>query len=65
MILMAVGDEKAAQLFQIADEVGNVGNHQIYAVHIVLRKSQTAVHNNHIFAILQNGHVLSNFVQSP
>ena len=63
VILMAVGNEKAPKLCGILDQISKIGDHQIHAVHVVLRKSDAAVHHDHVLAVLQDGDVLSNFIQ--
>ena len=64
VVLMPVGDEEAAQLLLVVDEIGDVGDHKIHAVHIVLGKAQAAVDHDHVLAVLEHGHILSDFIQS-
>ena len=64
MVLMAVGDEHAPQFLLVCHQIGKVGNHQIYAVHVLIREAHAAVHDDHILAIFQNGDVFTDFVQS-
>ena len=64
VVLMAVGDEEAAQLLLVFRKIGNVGNDQVNAVHIVLREAEAAVHHDHILSVLQDGHVLSDLIQA-
>ena len=63
VILMAVGNEEAAQLLLTVDEIGDVGDDQIDAVHIVLGEAQTAVHDDHIVAVFEHGHILPDLIQ--
>ena len=62
VILMPVRNEDAAQLLRVVDEVGYVGDYEIHAVHIVLGEAQTAVHDDHVPAVFQHGHVLPDLV---
>ena len=52
VVLVAVGDEHTPQLLGVGHQIGEVGNHQIHAVHLLVREAQTAVHHNHVPAIL-------------
>ena len=63
VILMAVGNEEAAQLLLTVDEIGDVGDDQIDAVHIVLGEAQAAVHDEHIVAVFEHGHILPDLIQ--
>ena len=64
VILVAVRDKKAAQLVLIFCKIGNVGDDQIHAVHIVLREAEAAVDDDHVLAVFQHGHVLADLVQT-
>lgn len=64
MVLVAMGDEEPPKLSLIFDQVGEIGNHQVHAVHVLLGEAHAAVYHDHILAILQDGDVLANFVQA-
>ena len=64
VVLMAVGDEHTPQFLLVCHQIGKVGNHQIHAVHVLIREAHAAVHDDHILAIFQNGDVFTDFVQS-
>ena len=64
VIFVTVGDEHAPQLLLVCHQIGEVGNHQIHAVHPLIRETNAAVHDDHILAIFQNGDVLADFIQS-
>ena len=64
VVLMPVGDEEATQLLLIFDEVGYVRDDQVDAVHIVLRKTEAAVHTDHVLTVLQHSHILADLVQT-
>ena len=62
VILMPVGDEEAVQLLLMIDQIGHVGDHKIHAVHIVFGEAESAVYDNHILAVFQNGDILPDFI---
>ena len=64
MVLVAVGDEKATDAALVLDEVGDIGYHQINAVHLPVREAHTAVHHNDLAAVLVHGHVLADLVEA-
>ena len=64
VVLMAVGDEKAAQLFRVLDKIGHVGDDKVYAVHVFFREGNAAVDHNHVLAVFQHRHVLADLVQT-
>ena len=64
MILMAVRNEIAAELFLIVLQIARVRNHQIDARHILARENRSDIHHNQIVLILINRHVLADFAQA-
>ena len=64
VVLMAVGNEIAAQLFLILGKIGHVRDDQIDAVHVVLRETKPAVHDDHVLTVFQHGHVFADLVKS-
>ena len=64
VVLVTVGDEEAPQFFLIGCQVGKVRDHQIHAVHVFFRETDTAVYHDHIFAVLQDGDVLTDLIQT-
>ena len=64
MVLMAVGDENTADAVPVLDEVGEVGNDHVHAVHIVIRKPHADVHHDDVAAILVHGEVLADLVET-
>jgi hypothetical protein len=64
MILVPVRHYYPPDLFPVFGQVRNVRYYQVYTQHIVLGKSQTAVHNNYIFTILENSNILPYFLQT-
>ena len=64
MVLVAVGHEHTPQLFLIFHQVGEVRDHQIHAIHILLRETNAAIDNDHILAVFQNCTVLTDLIQS-
>ena len=64
VILVAVGEEEAAQLVLVLDEICGVGNDRVNAVHIVLREAHAAVDHDHIPAVFQHGDILADLVEA-
>ena len=64
MVLVAVGDEKAADAVPVFYQIRHVGNHQVDAVHVPVREAHAAVHHDDLAAVLIDGHVLADLVQT-
>ena len=64
MVLVAVGDEQAPDAGFVFDEVADIGNHAVDAVHIIAGEGHTAVHHDDLAAVFIGGHVLSNLVET-
>ena len=64
MIFVPVGNEHTPQLFCILHQIGKIRNDQVYAVHIFIGKSNTAVHNDHIPTVFQNSDILADLVKT-
>ena len=64
MIFVAVGNEHTPQLLLVGHQIGKVGDHQIHAIHILLREAHAAVHHDHVLAVFQDGDVLADFIQT-
>ena len=61
---MTVGDDKALHLVNIVRKVSNIRDHEVDPQHIILRKSQTAVHNNNTVFIAKGSNVHPNLLES-
>ena len=64
VILVAVGDDHAPEPVLIVDQIGKVGDDEIHAVHILVGEGHAAVNDDHILAILQDGAVLADLIQT-
>ena len=64
VILVSVRKEHAADLVLVLDQISHVGDHKINAVHILVRESKTAVNDDDILPIFQNGHILTDLIQT-
>ena len=64
MVLMAVGYEQAPDAGAVLDEVGDVRDDGIDAVHVVPGKGHAAVHHDDLAAVLIGGHVFADLVQT-
>ena len=56
--------EHAPDAVLILDQIGHVRDHEVDAVHIVLRKAESAVDNDDVLAVFQHGHVLADLIQT-
>ena len=64
VVLVAVGDEEAAELLLIFCKIGDVRNDKVHAVHVVLGEAEAAVDDDHVLAVFQHGHVLADLIQT-
>ena len=64
VVLVAVGDEHAAQLALVLHQIGEIGDDRIDAVHVLVGEAHAAVDDDHVLAILQNGDVLADLIQA-
>ena len=64
VVLVAVGDEHTPELLLVGHQVGKVRDHQVHAVHVLLGEAHAAVHRDHVLAVLQDGDVLADLIQS-
>ena len=64
MVLVAVGDEKAADAVPVFYQIRHIGNHQVDAVHVPVGEAHAAVHHDDLAAVLIDGHVLADLVQT-
>ena len=64
MVLMSVGDEQAPDAGPVLDEVADVGDDAVDAVHVVPGEGHAAVHHDDLAAELVGGHVLADLVET-
>ena len=64
MVLMAVGQEDAADLLLVFHQIADVGNHHVDAVHVVIREAHAAVHHDEVVSIFEHSHVLADLIQT-
>ena len=64
MILMSVGKDNSPELLLVFDDIGEIGDHEVYAEHVIVRESKSAVHDEHIVAALIQVQILSDLVKS-
>ena len=64
VVLVAVGDEDAPDPVLVLDEVGEVGDDHVDAVHVVVGEAHAAVHHDDVAAVLVDGQVLADLVQT-
>src|SRR5258706_2369178 len=64
VILMPVGNEEATNAVKLVCEVGDVGNDEINAQHLLIWEHQPGVDDDDVFAIFDRHHVLANLAQA-
>ena len=64
MVLMAMGDEQAPQPGSVLDEIGDVGDDAVDAVHIIAGEGHSAVHHDDLAAVFVNGHILADLIET-
>ena len=64
VIFMTVRDDDATQLMLVLQHIGVIGKNQVDAGMIVIRKHQARVHENHVVAAFERGHILADGVQT-
>ena len=62
--VMPVGQEHAADLVFVFDQVRHVGNDQVDAVHFLIREAKAAVDDDDILAVFEYGHILADLVET-
>ena len=64
VVLMPVGDEEPADPGPVLDEIADVGDDQVDAVHVVPGEGHAAVHHDDLAAVLIGGHVLADLIET-
>ena len=64
VVLVAVGDEKAPDAVCVFDQIRHVRDDHVDAVHIVAGEGHAAVHHDDVAAVLINGQVLADLVET-
>ena len=64
VVLMAMGDDDAAKLILVLEDIGVVGKDEVDARLRIVGKHQACVDKNHIGTALENGHVLADAVKT-
>ena len=59
MVLVAVGDEERQNVVAVLAQVGDVGQHEVDAQHLVARERKPAVDDHDLAAVLDDRHVLA------
>ena len=64
VILMTVGKNDSAEFILVLDDVGEIGDNEVYAEHIIVGECESAVHDEHIVAALIKVKVLAYLVET-
>ena len=64
MVLVTVGEKDSAHTVGVLFKIRNVGNNQVNAQHIVIRKSDSAIDYYDILFVFNDVHILSDLVKT-
>ena len=64
VVLVPVGEEDAPDLVLVLDEIGEVGDDHVDAVHVVVGEAHAHVHHDDVPAVLVDGEVLADLVEA-
>ena len=64
VVLVAVGQDQAPDLLRIGLQIGHVRQHDVHAVHVLIREAHAAVHNDNVAAEFIGGHIFPDFSQT-
>ena len=64
MVLMAVGQDQAPDFLRVGLQISHVRQHDVHAVHVLIREAHAAVHNDNVAAEFIGSHIFSDFSQT-
>ena len=64
MVLVSVGDENPPDLVLVFDQVANVGDDHVDAVHVVIGETHAAVYHHDVTAVFIDGEVFADLVET-
>ena len=64
VVLVAMGQNQATDLLGVGPQIAHIRQHNVHAVHVLIREAHAAVHNNNVAAELIGGHVFADFTQT-
>ena len=64
VVFVTVSDNHALDFVAIFPQIGDIGQHDVNAMHVIGRKRQTCIQENNFVIKLKNASVFANFVQS-
>ena len=64
MVLVAVGDDNAAQLVLVLQDIGVVGQDEVDARLLVIGEHEAGIDHDHVVSVLEHGHVLADPVKT-
>jgi len=64
VILVTVGDDNAAHLAAVLNQVGEIRDDIVHAQHVIFGEHQTAIHDEDVLAVFIDHAVPSNFPQT-
>ena len=63
MVLMAMGDQDAADFFSILFKIGDIGNDKVDAQHLLIGKHQAGIDHHNVIFVFYGVHILADFPQ--
>ena len=64
VVLVAVGDEDGADLVLVLAQVGDVGDDEVHAGHVLFGEHNPGVDDDDVVAVLKGHHVLADFAEA-
>ena len=64
MVFVTMGNDNTAYFIFVFYQVTHIGNDQVNAEHVVVRKCQTGIDNDNVITILDDRHVFADFTQT-
>ncbi len=64
MVFVPVGNDNSADTVFILFQIGDIRDNDIYAVKLLVRKTQTAVDNNYVLPVLVNREIFSDLTHT-
>ncbi len=65
MVLVAMGDDEASELLPVLLQIGHIRDYHVDARHVVVRERQTAVDDDDVLPVFEEGHILSDLAHAP
>ena len=64
MVLMAMGDNDAAQLFCVLQNIRIIREDKVYARMVIIREHEAGINKDDVILKLKDGHILADVIQA-